>query len=175
MTGHVNIGGTWKAVDEIHVNVGGTWKQVSEGHVNVGGTWKQFYVSEVVTLSGEDVSHVVADPSNALAGLRFDTDGNVYKIEGSGNETQIDTTTDWIRPTTGADQYQIRYTNLVGDALTGVSPAEDTWTAVSSGDVILQMAQAVVGSRSATFDVQVRKGTGSVLATTEYSLTATVT
>lgn len=128
----------------------------------------------VITLSGETASDSVADPSDATASLRFDTDGNVYKIEGAV-QTQVDTATDYIRPTANADRLQIRFTNLVGTALTSSTAAEDVWHAISGGDFTLTQTRTTVGFSASSFDVQLRVGTGPVRASGAYVLNAEVT
>lgn len=36
----VNVGGTWKTLNNIKANVSGTWKQAKQVYVNVNGVWK---------------------------------------------------------------------------------------------------------------------------------------
>ena len=45
MSQWVNVGGTWRQVQNIWVKVGSTWRQVSNAWINVGGTWRQWYSS----------------------------------------------------------------------------------------------------------------------------------
>lgn len=45
MTGHMNIGGSWKTLKSAHCNVGGSWKNVKNGYVKVNDKWVQFYTS----------------------------------------------------------------------------------------------------------------------------------
>ena len=39
----INIGDSWKSLDEMKINIGDSWKDVGEAYVNIGDSWKQFY------------------------------------------------------------------------------------------------------------------------------------
>ena len=135
-----------------------------------------------VTLSGQTIGAIAIDPDSAWARLKIDNDGNVYESEDSGTPSyvQIDTGTDWLRPADSAPaDYEVRYTNLTGEALYAVtgSTAQDAWYALSGGDFILTQACLNVPSspQSSTFDIEIRKGSsGSALDSASYTLTATV-
>ena len=127
-----------------------------------------------VTLSGEIVN-ASATAATATAEIRVDQDGNMYKVLNLGSDTQLDSSTDWARPATGAPgPFQVRYTNLVGTALdVTTTTSEDTWHALADGDFRLRHSRTSDGSDSSTFDIEIRVGTGSTVASTNYSLIAT--
>lgn len=123
-----------------------------------------------VNLDGESITKIgVGSPQ--VASLRVDQDGNVYSHAG-----QIDTARDWIRPASAAPgTYEVRFTNHTGDALASSTAAEDVWHALSGGDFLLTLQQSGgVGSKSATFDVQIRIGS-TIVASASYTLNAEIT
>jgi len=122
-----------------------------------------------VNLDGHLVTKIgISSPQQAT--LRVDQDGNVYSHSG-----QIDAANDWIRPAQFAPgAYEARFTNRTGDALSSSTAAEDTWHSLSSGDFLLTLQQSGTGSKSATFDLEIRLGT-TVLASASYTMTAEVT
>ena len=178
MPGHVKVSGAWKALDGIHVKVSGTWKAVQVGYVKVSGAWKEFYAAIAVTVSGHTILSDQLDPADAYARLKIDNDGRTYESEDTGSPSwsQIDSATDWIRPTSEAPaDYEVRYTSLTGDALTSGTAAEDAWHALSGGDFILVQSTTIIpGDRSSTFAIEIRKGSGAVLDSASYTLTADV-
>lgn len=134
----------------------------------------------IINISGETISSQEEDPSDSYARLRVGDDGNIYRSldQGSASWVQIDTLTDWIRPVFLApDDYEVRFTSLTGDALTSSTVTENTWHPLSSGDFILVQSDTVLGggSNSSTFTVELRRGSGSVLDSASYTLTAEVT
>ena len=131
-----------------------------------------------VTLSGETETGLETDPDDSTVRLRINQDGTIDKSSDTGvaSWSQIDTETDWIRPVGVAPgAYEVRYTNLVGDAMTSQSAAEDTWFALSGGDFILTLTRTTVGTDSSTFDIEIRSGSsGSAVASGAYSFSAQV-
>ena len=125
-----------------------------------------------VTLSGESVSDSQTAPTAASAAIRIDQDGNVYKITNTSGTQQIDTTTDWIRPSTvGKAIYQVRYTNKTGVGNPTATTAEDIWHIIGNGDWTITLA-TTSGTVGCSFDIEIRLGTGATLASTSYSLSA---
>jgi hypothetical protein len=137
-----------------------------------------------ITLSGQEHT-VISSTDPTAAELKWDQNGNVYTRDNVEAYVQIDTATDWIRPTDDApSDYQIRYTNLDTSGLgsgtatytaEGGSAVEDTWYDLSVADMLISVSDAIDGPASApsiSFDVQIRKGTGTTLATGSYVLTA---
>jgi len=128
---------------------------------------------DVVTLSGETVWAIQFGGGNADAHLIIDNDGNVYKRSNFGTYTQVDSSTDWVRPTTSSPGlYEVRFTGLTGSALFTSTAAEDAWHSLSSGDFILR--QRVLGggfdSAISTFTVEIRLNGGAVLSSASYTL-----
>ena len=129
--------------------------------------------SFTVKLSGETIANVEADPTQARAWIIFNTDGTVDKREG-GAVSQIDTATDWIIPNSGADGiYEVRYTNLSGDAFTVSAAAADTWIALTAGRTRGYTNTSNGTTTSSTADFQIRLGGGGgSITSANYSLSA---
>lgn len=129
--------------------------------------------SAVVTLSGHTITAGVDYPGNATAVVRIDDNGIMYQIDDQGL-AQIDSSTDWVRPASAAPgPYQCRYTNYTGDPVQATASV-DTWYSLSGGNFQVSVTQYGEGFQSATFDLQIRWGTGSVLASATYHLSAVV-
>ena len=129
---------------------------------------------DVITLSGETVTGFAIFPGDASASIKADNNGNVYKRTNGGSWTQVDTLTDWVRPAGSAPGlYQVRFTNLVGDAVSA-SAAEDIWHALSSGDFIVTLTNTGVGFDTSAFDIEIRYDGGATLDSAEYILHADV-
>jgi hypothetical protein len=123
----------------------------------------------VVTLSGGIVSDVVAAPDSAFAGLRIDADGNVYAVASSGT-SQIDTATDWVRPTSVASgSFEVRAT-LNSGSVTGTV---GSWESLST-DRTWSVAAAAPGTQAANVTIEIRYGSGPVLASGTYDISAQV-
>lgn len=133
-----------------------------------------------VTLSGEVASYNDASaPYSAQATIKFDNDGNVYKYEGatsgSPSYVQVDTTNDWLRPTSAYNAgFQIYVTETSGTidtyTINAVSATLDQWNSIA-GDVILTNTQTSVGSNNCTMTVSIRYS-GVTLASASYSCNA---
>ncbi len=125
----------------------------------------------VVTLSGESVVDVGVFPGTASAFIDVLTDGTLESDTG-GIKAQIDAGTDWIIPNSAASvNYKVRFTNLVGDALTTPPDVEDAWVAVTetrSYGVFVNTDDR----EAATFDLEIRFGSGPTLASTNFSVDA---
>lgn len=82
MTLHIKHGGAWREPTEVHVKHAGAWRDVQEVHVKHAGSWRKVFTAEAlalpasITSSGFDVS----SPYNALAGVKVDTDGYMYRL-----------------------------------------------------------------------------------------------
>lgn len=141
---------------------------------NFGGVQAQA-LGDVITLSGETVN-AFAFMSDARAELELRANGNMYRETNNAGAIQIDSATDWVRPASSAPGlYETRYTNLVGDLLhAGTSSGENGWRAVSLGTYfwVQQDSTPTAGGEDSTFDIQVREGTGPVIASFQYRLIA---
>lgn len=122
-----------------------------------------------VTLSGETVS--VSGPTPQTAAIRFDSsDGFVYTIDGV-TPTQVDTAADYVRPESLANLLQIRFTALLG-TITSSTVAEDVWHPFTSGN--FEVSKTInSGDDTATFTIEIRIGTGGVIASGFYGLSLT--
>jgi hypothetical protein len=120
-----------------------------------------------VTLTGGTISDselLIA----AYAGVRVDSDGNVYAVA-VPSTAQISTATDWIRPAALASgSYEARATVNSG-ALSGGTTG--SWLALSS-DREWYCEQLITGTKTANITIEIRIS-GSVLTSGVYDLTAT--
>lgn len=74
MTVHVNIGGSWKNIDNIYCNIGGVWKTVNAAYSNIGGVWKTGYSVDV---TGVQDTGARSSDGATLKQVRFDGSGIV--------------------------------------------------------------------------------------------------
>lgn len=174
----VNVGGAWKTVSQPQVNVGGVWKTVTTIEVNVGGVWKEVWTSTVVvTVSGEIISHSVANGSTARAGLRVNTDGTIDKLEGT-TYTQIDASTDWRIPNGSGTGYYVKYTKGLLDPAPTYNPDSitlDTWYEITTSYRIGYEESTNDSEDSGTITAHISDDGGtSTLDTGAFPLTATV-
>ncbi|MFW6027791.1 MAG: hypothetical protein ACOC91_03190, partial [bacterium] len=121
-----------------------------------------------ITLSGHSVSAVSINES-AAAILRIDDNGYMYSKKNNDPYVQIDSETDWIRPTSEAPGlYEVRYTDHSGDPINGT---ENSWYSLTSG-AEFWINRTSPGKNSATFRLEIRRDGGPVLASGFYSLSA---
>lgn len=131
---------------------------------------------DTVTVSGQTIARTETNPTDVYCRVKVDNNGNIYESEdtGSVNWVQIDTSTDWVRPTSSAPgTYQVRFTNATNTP-TSATATEDTWHSLSSGDFIIYNSRTFAGIKSTSFTIEIRQGTGSVLDSATYTLTAEV-
>lgn len=130
--------------------------------------------NRLLTLSGHNISNTQSSPTDAYARLKVDQDGQVYESLDTGSESWslIDSATDWIRPLLEAPgDVEVRFTNLVNDALFSSTVVEDTWHPMSSSDFILVQREVGLGVSESTFDVEARYGSsGGAKVSAEYTL-----
>jgi len=136
----------------------------------VGGSLK-------INLNDDSITDAEVD-GTAEAGIRIDANGNVYALtDNLASADQIFLATDWARPTTFAPgAYQVRFTGASG-TITASTAAEDVWHPLSSGDFQVSTERVVGagdGSTVGNLTIEIREGTGPVLASADYVLTATV-
>jgi hypothetical protein len=143
---------------------------------------EQASAAGVVTLSGE-VQNEVSAFSPREVGIRVNTDGTIDKRTSSTTYTQIDSGTDWIIPNIDAStDYEFRVTNVVWTSgssfnIIDASP-EDVWIDLTGGALEWSAIDPTPGSGGkidVTFDLEVRKGSGSTLDTAVFDLTANYT
>lgn len=143
--------------------------------VDSGGTSRLVFVGVVITLTGAlDIEHTTGAPISPSAGLEIRADGTVWKTQFNGSiETQLSPATDWIIPRNTADQYQVRFTNLVGSGPQNSTVPINVWHPLSLGDFVMEYERFTNGSHSGTFNIEVRKGTGAVAGSGTYKITVT--
>ena len=125
----------------------------------------------IVTVSGENIS--AAQLGTAVAAVRFNSAGTVDRGL-NGSFTQIDIDTDWIRPVSAAPGlYEIRLTVVSGNSPTGASAAINTWLPLTATR-FWELSNSAIGSRSGVWGVEIRLGSGPVLDSANYNMTATV-
>jgi len=116
----INIGDSWKSLDEIKININDSWKDVDEAYINVGDSWKQFYNNNQnlgnLFIDGESViedetgTHTITTHGNTYiesvqhtcgdGSVKFDGDGdylttpNHTDFDFSNDDFTIDT---WVR------------------------------------------------------------------------------
>ena len=130
-------------------------------------------VATVVTVSGQTIAYNdTAAPWSAYAHLKVATDGNVYEGEGTSatpSYVQIDTGTDWIRPTAANDGlYEVRAT-IISGSVTGTT---GSWLTLDT-DRVWYVNETVDGSATtASFTIEIRYNGGAVLDSATYTLQA---
>lgn len=128
---------------------------------------------DTVTLSGETVT-AFNFGANATAHFKVDNDGNMYERTNSGSWSQIDSSTDWVRPTSSAPgSYRTMYDSETGD--TGFLVAwgfSGTYYAVSTDrEMYTYDNTSVAGGKSVTCDFHIDDGS-TEQATASYTMTA---
>jgi hypothetical protein len=120
---------------------------------------------------------IFADNAPATLSLIFKADGTVRWRRDNGAELQLYADTDWIRPTYTADNtYFVRVTNVVivdGSGFSAAAEVEDTWIDLGADRLWAVSAPEGENNEAVTFDVEISKPQGTVLATASYSLRAT--
>lgn len=172
----INIGGTWKSIDNCEVNIGGTWKSVSTIEVNIGGTWKEVWAALAYALSGATIGDT--NIGDATAMLRVNSDGTTDKQEGTGAAwTPINATTDWVQPNSySSNDHWVRFEYVSGDSV-GFTGTLNSWLQVSGvGGANQSMGWSSVAlDRSGVYSVQIATDSGGsnvVAGPTNYTLTA---
>ena len=154
------------------------WRSVWEArpYFYDGTEWVSLFdkVPEVVTLSGQ-TNTANAFGSTARSEIEFRTNGNVYEEDNNGTSNQVDSTTDWLRPTGNETDYQIRFTHVgATNSQFGATAAEGVWWPFSSGSFFIWISTTGTGfqSESETVTIEIRKGTGAVLDSGTYTVNA---
>ena len=128
-----------------------------------------------IALSGG--SAATSGSAGLPAGFRVNTDGTIDKRE-DGTYTQLSASTDWIIPNAAANGvYQVRVTSVTSTGGTDSgfntveAATEDTWIALTANREWSCESIGTGGADSVgyDFDIQIRYGSGPVLATGSYS------
>lgn len=132
-----------------------------------------------VTLSGEIISSI--GPGYTRAVLWIMADGTVWADYYSLGSIQVDVATDWIVPNEHADSsYEVRFTNLTTSGTMVVAgydlfipfADEGVWIDLSENRSMIAWTANALNPISVTFDLEIRKDGGAVLATGSYALNA---
>jgi hypothetical protein len=132
-------------------------------------------VVAVVTLSGGSVTRVGVNL--VTASIIISGDGTIWGWGFPGGIQQFAAATDWIIPSDFADSsYEVRYINHTGEPiiLANDFAIEGTWVDIGPWQSLaISTADQPFTAKTCTFDLQIRKDGGEVLATGSYSLSAT--
>lgn len=127
----------------------------------------------VVTISAATVS-AFSFGTNATANYKVQTDGTIDRQLNGGSDVQINTATDWIRPTAAASSdYEVRHQSQTGDTSSYTGDLTSTWQDMSqqrNGQVL--DATITAGGKSVTQTVEMRKNGGSVLSSATITISA---
>jgi hypothetical protein len=133
------------------------------------GTSKRTASLTVVSISDENISDNVADPSDALVSIHYDADGTLY---GVGNDATIADGT-WRSGGVSAD-YEIRVTPTIGTFSSG-SESVSTWLSLGTTRS-WRVTRTTFGTKGCSATVEIREAVSpfTVLDTAFISLTASV-
>lgn len=112
---------------------------------------------------------------SAECGYRIARNGEVQTRSGGGFSSYVADADEWIFPRFSAvgDQYQVRFTKTSGTE----SLANDgVWLAITSDRTVsVEAITTADGTKTLTFTVEIRKGTGAVIDSATISLSSQVT
>lgn len=165
------VSGVWETVDDPQVKISGVWQDVQNAYVKVAGVWEQVYSRVVVSISNQSLLKNSLSPTDAYTRYQLDSDGKVYKLEGTTASTPSTFVEDWVVPNGDASNYECFATLDSGSLQTGTT---GTWLALTS-DRMWGVAVTGLGTQSATLTIAIREvGTGTNLTSATISLEATV-
>lgn len=129
-------------------------------------------VGSSVSVSGETINS--SSVTTATSAVRFNSDGTVDQGV-NGVFTQIDAATDWVIPNGAApSNFEIRLTVSSGTAPnTGGSSAVNTWLALTTNR-LWELQRGSIGTLQGTWLIEIRRGSGPVIASGSYVMDATV-
>ncbi len=172
MTISYKDGSTLRTITGVSYKDGSTLRTITDAWYKDGSTLRKIFTTAAavtVTVSGATISDV--NELYGIASVRFNSDGTVD--QGNSNYySQINAATDWGRPVSEAPgSYQIRAQLVSGSASNVYGAALNTWHALTSS-----RAWTVVAGynqlRSVTLRISIREGTGAILDTGDYILSA---
>lgn len=118
----INVGGTWKSIDNAEINVGGVWKQVDSVKINVAGVWKTVWENVTAALTGASLLDSSTTPTDSEVGYQLTTGGLERSYQGIGQPyVTIDT---WLTSGVASD-FECRLTVNSGTAPAG--SANGSW------------------------------------------------
>ena len=128
---------------------------------------------DVVNLDGH-INAAFRFGANALAYFKVDGDGNMYQKDNVGSYTQIDSTADWVRPTTSAPgSYRVMFDNLTGDTAfrVGWGFASTYYALTTDREMYVFDNTTSGGGKTITMDYNIDDGT-TEQASASYTLSA---
>lgn len=164
----VRVGGAWKELDP-YVKVSGAWKIADAAWVKVGGAWKEFFRNLAAYLAGGSYSHTAFSPSNATSGVKVDSDGYIYRLNGSTYVQQDQ----WLLGGTVAE-FECRWTNTSGAITSG---GAGTWQSCASDqgfNVTYSSDSPGSSTCTGTLELRMAASPNTVLASSSWTLTAIV-
>lgn len=168
MTMHIRVGGNWVEADP-RIRVGGSWREVSDIWVRRAGVWEKAYQRLALALTNQSI--FAGGASSASAGIRIDSDGNVYQVV-NGSSTQLAAATNWVRPNSEAGNYSARLVVLSGNSPGVGSAAVNTYLALTS-DRLWQLSvnsSFEIEQASWRIDIAETGATGTVLASATFTM-----
>lgn len=161
----INIGGTYKDIDNCEVNIGGTYKQVTDIWANIGGTFKKVWTNLAVTLAGLTsaapiTSIILTGGDLAETSLRLNTDGTLETAAGddSGPLSYSQAGSDFLNTADGAlCEVLITAVSETGEAGTMAGATIGSYIAISTARTwTWQKDTNSVGNATKTVDITVR-------------------
>lgn len=168
MTIYSKVAGVWKAIDDPQVKISGAWTDVQNVYVKVSGVWEQIYQRIVVSITNQLISQS-SFGSDAYARYQLDSDGKVYKFEGTTAGTPTTFIENWVTPNSAASNYECFATLNSGSLETGTT---GSWLALTS-DRMWGVADTGGGAQAASLTIKIREvGTTTDLTSATISLLA---
>lgn len=167
----IGVGGAWKDMANLNVGVGGAWKQVSRAWIGVGGVWKDLWTYFNAALAASyTFNDNAVTPANAASGIKLDSDGQVYRLNGS-TYTSVGT---WLTGGGTSADYEGRWTTSTGSLSSGASGVwenlgtDQGWSRNNNSDT--PGAEVCTG----TLEIRMAAAPNTVFTSSSVSLTATV-
>lgn len=156
-TTEVKYGGAWRTIKGIEVKYGGSWRTIKEVWAKQGGVWRQVFSAEALALptSISSTGFDASSPFLALAGVKVDTDGYMYRLVGN-SWTQVSGSQYWISDKAATkSNYECRMTGT-GSVPNYYGLVLNTWYTLSS-DRSWAIAQTTSGSKSFNGTLEIRE------------------
>lgn len=149
--------GAWRTIDGVEVKHSGSWRTVKTIEVKHAGAWRTVYQSEAIALpsSISSTGLDVTSPYFALAGVKVDTDGYMYRIV-SNAWSLVSGSQYWINDKAATkSNYQCRLTGT-GSVPNYYGLSLNTWYTLSS-DRAWGLSQTTVGLKSFSGTLEIRE------------------
>lgn len=171
MTIYSKVAGVWETINDPQVKVSGVWKDVQTAYVKVSGVWKEIYNRVVVAITNQTLIFGSISPTDAYVRYQLDSDGKVYKFEGTTAGTPTTFIENWVDPNSAAGDYECFATLNSGSLQTGTT---GSWLALTS-DRMWGVAVTGLGTQTADLTIAIREvGTTTNLTSATIVLEASV-